>query len=356
MKFDDFLKWVKTAYDKLSVFVVLLALLISVALLIMRIAEERKGFSKGRGELETMPINNAKSVDVGFIEDARLQIRNPFQVPEHTRRLLTSEWRLPCLNCRRPIPFDANICPYCDIEQPDVTTGDDDRDGDQIPDEWEREHGLNPNDPTDANDDPDGDGFSNLEEYLAGTNPFDANSSPPPIRKLRLQRVRTIPISIIWIGTSAVGDGKMLFAMRDVKTGRDYYLSMNEVISGFRIVAFDRRETNVIRGGVSVPRDISVLTVQRGERKYSLRRNQMTKGDVEADMLFIPEDRKFTVKIGADMKLKIGSYKVVDIQQDAVIVSDNATAHRYRVSREGVTLTASTGKTDVKTETPKEVP
>ena len=41
---------------------------------------------------------------------------------------------------------------------------DSDRDG--MPDEWERGHGLNPNDPDDGNGDRDGDGFTNLEEYL----------------------------------------------------------------------------------------------------------------------------------------------------------------------------------------------
>ncbi len=46
-----------------------------------------------------------------------------------------------------------------------------DSDGDGMPDEWERRHGLNPNDPGDAAQDTDGDGYTNLEEYLNGTDP-----------------------------------------------------------------------------------------------------------------------------------------------------------------------------------------
>ncbi len=41
-----------------------------------------------------------------------------------------------------------------------------DRDGDGMPDHWEGENGLNPEDPDDRNGDSDADGFTNLEEYL----------------------------------------------------------------------------------------------------------------------------------------------------------------------------------------------
>lgn len=43
-----------------------------------------------------------------------------------------------------------------------------DTDGDGMPDAWERQHGLNPHDPTDGNADSTGDGFTNLEKYLNG--------------------------------------------------------------------------------------------------------------------------------------------------------------------------------------------
>jgi hypothetical protein len=65
-----------------------------------------------------------------------------------------------------------------------------DSDKDGIPDQWEKEHGLDPNDPSDADLDPDNDGFdfdgdgnisqseryTNLEEYLNGTNPNNSDS------------------------------------------------------------------------------------------------------------------------------------------------------------------------------------
>ena len=41
-----------------------------------------------------------------------------------------------------------------------------DSDGDGMPDEWEKNNGLNPNDPSDANKDCTGDGYTNIEKYI----------------------------------------------------------------------------------------------------------------------------------------------------------------------------------------------
>jgi hypothetical protein len=46
-----------------------------------------------------------------------------------------------------------------------------DSDGDGMPDEYEAQHGFDPNDPADARLDADGDGYTNLEEYLNGSPP-----------------------------------------------------------------------------------------------------------------------------------------------------------------------------------------
>ena len=53
--------------------------------------------------------------------------------------------------------------PWPDYKTYDVPV---DSDGDGIPDDWEKAHGLNPNDASDANKDINGDGYTNLEKYL----------------------------------------------------------------------------------------------------------------------------------------------------------------------------------------------
>jgi len=53
---------------------------------------------------------------------------------------------------------------------------DPDEDGDDIPDVWERQNGLDPTDPTDADEDFDGDGLTNYYEYTYGTDPNDVDT------------------------------------------------------------------------------------------------------------------------------------------------------------------------------------
>ncbi|MFC6998917.1 T9SS type A sorting domain-containing protein [Rufibacter roseus] len=47
-----------------------------------------------------------------------------------------------------------------------------DTDGDGMPDAWETQYGLNPNNAADGNQDANGDGYTNLEQYLNGRTPM----------------------------------------------------------------------------------------------------------------------------------------------------------------------------------------
>lgn len=60
-------------------------------------------------------------------------------------------------------------------------TLEDDTDGDGLPDGYEIDNGLDPNNPSDATGDLDSDGISNLEEFQNGTNPNAADVIAPVI-------------------------------------------------------------------------------------------------------------------------------------------------------------------------------
>jgi hypothetical protein len=51
-----------------------------------------------------------------------------------------------------------------------------DTDGDGLPDDYEREYGMNSNSAADATQDADEDGFTNSQEFHAGTDPTERDS------------------------------------------------------------------------------------------------------------------------------------------------------------------------------------
>ncbi len=80
-----------------------------------------------------------------------------------------------------------------------------DADQDGLPDDWERAHELNPNDPNDADGDSDHDGLTNREEYHAGTDPQSAAS--------------TLRITTVTVAASEPRQVKLTF---DAIAGKDY--------------------------------------------------------------------------------------------------------------------------------------
>lgn len=70
-----------------------------------------------------------------------------------------------------------------------------DRDHDGMPDQWETENGLNPDNPADRNGDANGNGYTNLEEYLNSIVTFPDFIYPPDNLLAELTDIRAITLT-----------------------------------------------------------------------------------------------------------------------------------------------------------------
>ncbi len=115
-----------------------------------------------------------------------------------------------------------------------------DTDHDGIPDVYESNNGMNPNDPADASLDFDGDGMTNLQEYLAGTNPNDPNNY------LRVIIVAVAGTDAQITFTSIIGKSYRVEKSDDVSAGVWTLVADNVPGTGGNVIATDP-------GGASLP-------------------------------------------------------------------------------------------------------
>ena len=136
------------------------------------------------------------------LTDSKAKVIDSVLFGEQTRG--TSQGRFP--DGSKPIVFFPNSATP---GRANLILGDSDEDG--LPNLWEDQYGLNPNDPADAAQDTDNDGHTNLEELLAGTSPNDADS-------------------VLSLGLSENRD--TLTAVFEAQTGRTYVLWSTDDVAG----------------------------------------------------------------------------------------------------------------------------
>ncbi len=325
-------------YDKVLSVVVLVGLLLSLLWLTSsreRRQQEEKAYQTALDALTPKPLEGT-GFDIGVYSNAQQQLIHPKQIALDAPDLglFVPDRRVWCVTCAKPIPYAAEICPFCTAEQPKLAGPVPDTDGDGMFDVWERQYGFDPFDPSDAAGDADGDSFSNVDEFLAKTDPREAQSHPPIDVLLRVKEVTSKRISLALRGQSKMPDGKVQcqFTQQD-RERRSFFVREGEAISndlfntGFVLLEFtESYEKRPHPTLMSVTVETSVATIKRlaDEKVFRLRMNNEEFSETVAELVLPVDGSTYTVVEGGTFMLRNERYNVISVDsktQSVVIES-----------------------------------
>lgn len=348
-------------YDKLIAVAVLIVLLVSLFYLTQANSARKQEEATYDQQLSALKpsAGDLAAMDMAAYEAASKLSRSPFQLEALSAEksgFLTPERRVTCVSpaCQKPIPYDAEVCPFCQAKQPaakpDTEGLDTDKDG--IPDKVENEWGLNPQDPADAKGDLDGDGFSNLEEYLAKTDPKDKNSHPALVNLLRVKELRGKALPFIFSGVNKMPNGKNQLVFNLLSPQRKTVYVAEDAQIGEIVKATGKPETDYVAGkvepkfeerenpnmpGIKMKVDVSIVSVKRlsDNKEFKLKINQPgVNTDVEAVLVLTLDNSEYTALENGTFKMRDETYRVVAIDNAATsVVVENVANGQQKVVR-----------------------
>ena len=195
-------------YDRLAAVLVLVALLISLAFLVLKGVSLQQEVSEYNADLEAgqpstsqvKPADNAADLAlIAVVANPPAEKLLVLQDNPEAANLGTPERRLLCVKCTKPIVWGADKCTFCGATQPKeekIDLAAVDSDGDGIPDIEELKLKLDPQNGNDVDLDNDADGFTNIEEYLAKTDMNDAKSHPSYEGRFSVKKIEGTKLQI----------------------------------------------------------------------------------------------------------------------------------------------------------------
>ena len=223
---------------------------------------------------------------------------------------------------------------------------DSDLDDDSIPDIIEDKYGLNKHDPNDAKLDKDRDGFSNREEFTHKTDIGDPESRPKLINRLRFLKKSRTPLEITLKKVNMNNqpeDKKSWDIMINYKSHNRWksdFLKIGDLIPEHRYRIIDAEYHEVIRE--NIPVEQSKIIIEKGdEAPITLHRNRPGfSGEIVYELLYLFTSKplKITTKLDKefpleDLKGQKELYRLVEDQEDELIVESIETEERFEVSR-----------------------
>lgn len=326
MALGDIVSLLKGIYDKLIAAVVLIGLVTSLAYLAWHVGTVQTAQEDFIAEIDSIsPAHpEAQPVDVAPFEAALNSVRQPTQIAmvEDGPKMWLPGTRVQCVDCRRPIPYEAEACPFCRAKQPVDPKDDPERDLDRdgLKDVWEIRYGLNPRDPSDAEKDGDGDGFSNIEEFLASpsTNPADANDSPSIVMKLCVQSLVADPFHLRFKSVISLPGGVKQFAINTRGDSKTYFKKIGEDVEGFILHKFEPKFRRVERFGRAMNIDVSVLWLKRGDKLIGLTKGKGVEyKEYTCTLLFKADDSTYKLRMNDEFDLQGKRYKLIGIDSAA---------------------------------------
>jgi len=336
-------------YDKLIAVIVLVALVVSLFYLTNAGMARKSSEDAYLNQLEQLQPTGKplEAIAMDNYDGAiGLAKKPPLVTPPGNQgaSFMTPERRVTCIaeGCQKPIPYEAEICPFCGQKQPLSTLPDLDSDGDGLTDKRELELGMNPTDPADAGADTDGDGFSNLQEIQSKTDMKDPKSHPSLMNLLKVKSIQSLKIPFVFSGLNKMPDGfQMVFNI--VQPRKTFWVKEGEPIgdSGWSAITAENKmeeRDNPNMPGIKQKVNVSTVVVKRksDNKEVTMVINEGRKDtDIEATIVLPLDQTEYAAVEGGKIKVREEIYRVVSIDKGAasVIVENELTGKQKTITK-----------------------